>query len=626
MPTGDNKCTACRGKFAEKGGLCVDCLRRGPVAHGKVSGLRQQQSQMLLDLDGVDTQTGLVDPRILDDPRLTPNGQRLALAMAPDPTEWRYTGRFYHGSSEYDDHCTCGVNIAWQFPIRRERDGAELTIGSVCIVEAIPVLTSWNPELADELERAVAEQQEFVLEEQRRARQATAEEKLAAARVDATAFNEWAEANSLREHLQPSRELSSPGRTYRSLANKYTDAFRNALLRDGVDVPPLPQCAQLREETVAAAAAAARSVERDVRRYEQYLERAVAEHPGWTGRDGYRDHLVADGMNALDAEIRANDAAEVIEPAEESLRAARAKHHRALEVEAALVAGGDGHWSAIPRPRQTGYRNNTVLEPTHPAYTSTDPAELRRIIAGPDMSAGAAVLARSDLPAEVVDDIRRSSHERLRQRYVAAPSRSTAELAPFADDPSVLVGRSLARRGDLPEEMIGRLAAHPESMVRQEALRNPRVPVGSLERAAEGCTTGEAQAILSMSSRLSADSSAWRALAANGDPQVRRWVVADRHAPADVKRTLVDDTDPVVARRAAEWVSWSDRQATTPAAPAPSARPRARQSRPRGPRGGKLMESRYGGRCVDCGGRIPRGGMMEFDGKVHHPEVCSPTV
>lgn len=111
--------------------------------------------------------------------------QALVEGLAPDPSEWEYTGICVDAGpgalqTLNPPRCACGHPIRYVFHVRRPRDGAETHVGSVCVGHLRVV----SPALGERLAQAVEELEARIRDQQARARAAAAEGRVAAARAD----------------------------------------------------------------------------------------------------------------------------------------------------------------------------------------------------------------------------------------------------------------------------------------------------------------------------------------------------------------------------------------------------------------------------------------------------------
>lgn len=85
--------------------------------------------------------------------------QRLINGLAPDPSEWEYTGQC-HDLGKPVGYCACGHEIRYEFILNRKRDGATAVVGSVCIDNYAlisPAAAAW---MRQDLERMMEEVKE----------------------------------------------------------------------------------------------------------------------------------------------------------------------------------------------------------------------------------------------------------------------------------------------------------------------------------------------------------------------------------------------------------------------------------------------------------------------------------
>lgn len=187
------------------------------------------------------------------------HSQRIAAAMAPDPTEWAYHGEVIDSGPGGGARCTCGHPIRYIFLIERERDGKKLPIGSVCIDSTVPFLISSGADgLADRLSEARQKLEEDLKEEKRRAREQAAEVEVQELLGFWEVMKEWRLAawqagragarpylvGRIYKGLGKPTACSTAGRTAASLTVKLATAYADALhtLRaDGNHRFPLPE-------------------------------------------------------------------------------------------------------------------------------------------------------------------------------------------------------------------------------------------------------------------------------------------------------------------------------------------------------------------------------------------------
>lgn len=172
----------------------------------------------------------------------------LAEKMAPDPREWDFTGDITDagpigGLHSRPASCACGHAVRYQYWIERARDGKRLAIGSTCIGTTVPMLIASGAEkLAGKLEAALAAVQAAQAEQERRARDAANDERVAAVVAEIDRLRVW-RADVRRRDRWPGgripdalywlrgipdvKPLSTPGRTLAS-ARKRLAAAREA--------------------------------------------------------------------------------------------------------------------------------------------------------------------------------------------------------------------------------------------------------------------------------------------------------------------------------------------------------------------------------------------------------------
>jgi hypothetical protein len=177
--------------------------------------------------------------------------ERIRAAMAPDPTEWSYTGEFRDCREQGGGQCTCGKAVRYQFFIGRASDGKRLAIGSTCIETSVPFLMAAG---ANALVRDLKQASRLV----------AAREDLPELRRDAAQLREWCFARRRewtarygRERWMP-RVLFIPPKppsaaerddeTAASIRRQYTRDWVAAVecaRDDGFELPPIPRNARL---------------------------------------------------------------------------------------------------------------------------------------------------------------------------------------------------------------------------------------------------------------------------------------------------------------------------------------------------------------------------------------------
>lgn len=76
--------------------------------------------------------------------------KRLAQALHPDPSEWKFTGIVTEAQGLITSKCACGHSIKFEFHIERKRDGLKAIVGSTCINHYADI----NPELVEAIDGA----------------------------------------------------------------------------------------------------------------------------------------------------------------------------------------------------------------------------------------------------------------------------------------------------------------------------------------------------------------------------------------------------------------------------------------------------------------------------------------
>jgi hypothetical protein len=222
--------------------------------------------------------------------------ERLATAMAPDPTRWEYRGEVLDGGGGLEQvHCTCGHPIRWIFPIYDRDSGRSLPIGSTCIAASVPYLIHSGAQgLADALQAALQRHQEALAEAARQVRDAVNNEVVASLLATREALFTWAKGEREVGTYLPrglwtdavyrnrqAAACSTPGRTAASLRkrleNYYVDSFR--VVRQPQGKMPLPKDAVLRGK-ILAGVEDARNRARDAKR--ERLDKILAAlHQIW---------------------------------------------------------------------------------------------------------------------------------------------------------------------------------------------------------------------------------------------------------------------------------------------------------------------------------------------------------
>lgn len=164
---------------------------------------------------------------------------KIAAAMAPDPREWSYEGKFYEAEGMMPEHCACGHPIRNVYVVERLRDGAQIRIGSTCIDSTIPYLIGAGAEgLAEALRKALADQEAQRKEIQRRVAEAKASDEVSRLEADYEALRAYTKAVSeqlrsrhisqpevIRYGIQLPKAASTPARTAASMRKRYADTW-----------------------------------------------------------------------------------------------------------------------------------------------------------------------------------------------------------------------------------------------------------------------------------------------------------------------------------------------------------------------------------------------------------------
>lgn len=172
---------------------------------------------------------------------------RLAAALAPDPTEWAYSGEVYDAGPAVNGRlvkCACGHSIRWVFVLVRARDGAKVNVGSVCIESTVPYLISQGAgSLAGSLQSAHEAWAAEIREAERRARVAADSHRVQALAEFRSKLVMWIEEVSELHHrggyrcglpscayegIKQTSPASTPGRTAQAMAT--------ALSRVAIDI------------------------------------------------------------------------------------------------------------------------------------------------------------------------------------------------------------------------------------------------------------------------------------------------------------------------------------------------------------------------------------------------------
>lgn len=95
---------------------------------------------------------------------------KLSEALAPDPSEWRFTGEIGEDDSGLAK-CACGHSIKYLFHLERERDGKKVIVGSSCIEH----YGEANPELVESIKAANEDLKKRIQEEKKAAKRAAQE-------------------------------------------------------------------------------------------------------------------------------------------------------------------------------------------------------------------------------------------------------------------------------------------------------------------------------------------------------------------------------------------------------------------------------------------------------------------
>lgn len=159
--------------------------------------------------------------------------------MLPDPKEWSYEGECsYVEAPAPPASCACGHSIRNVFTIRRNRDGATLNIGSVCIESTVPYLIANGAgELAENLRSALKKMEEDRKEHAKRLREQRDNTELQAVEAEfddlIEFFHHLRDGYSrylpyyLYHNPQLPKVLSTPKRTISSIVRCHTKLWWN---------------------------------------------------------------------------------------------------------------------------------------------------------------------------------------------------------------------------------------------------------------------------------------------------------------------------------------------------------------------------------------------------------------
>jgi hypothetical protein len=165
------------------------------------------------------------------------HAKKIGDAMMPDPREWTFEGEVADAGN-LGARCTCGHPIRYVFTIRRDRDGATLPIGSVCIESTVPVLMAIGAQgLASRLEAALAAHRKALEDAKKAVRDAKANVEVQALMAELAKIKEWAVATKARGGYLPRavwelatgrtkiKAATTPGRTAAGLRTKLTTLY-----------------------------------------------------------------------------------------------------------------------------------------------------------------------------------------------------------------------------------------------------------------------------------------------------------------------------------------------------------------------------------------------------------------
>ena len=165
---------------------------------------------------------------------------KIAAAMAPDPREWAYNGKCYEADGIIPERCACGHPIRQVFVIDRERDGATLNIGCVCIDSTVPhIIASGNQGLAEALQKAKADLEAQIKARAKEKRDAEASVEVQGLAEEYETLRQW--VRDLKQDMAQNKEYvpgsiyggikglpkaaSTPGRTAASIRTRYESVW-----------------------------------------------------------------------------------------------------------------------------------------------------------------------------------------------------------------------------------------------------------------------------------------------------------------------------------------------------------------------------------------------------------------
>jgi hypothetical protein len=251
--------------------------------------------------------------------------EKIAKAMAPDPTDYEYTGEV-NDLGDMSGSCACGHPIRYEF-IVRNTTGKEVVIGSTCIDTSVPWLTSVGAEkLAQDLREALEANEEAKKEALRKLRDAKNDEEVVLLEQywDETIMPWWSRAResyyeshkipwtnwqgetTYRHPFYPKwlyrlpvlKAMSTPGRTASSIRTKIVNLALGSA-HDGFAFPQLPNNKKLIAKIAERFKDRREMMERRIERY----QKLAADTPHY---DGYANAVIEHEAE-LEAELELQD-------------------------------------------------------------------------------------------------------------------------------------------------------------------------------------------------------------------------------------------------------------------------------------------------------------------------------